>query len=467
MHDNDENFIDSFDRTGESEDLGKTQEMDSVRFEHGGSGEERSITPRDEFTDLNSADDMSRTRLMDSLAEGEPREEHSYTENPVKRRRRRKKNQINHTRTMGQIFLGAVISVVAICLGFVLAFNVIDALRDITGMAKQQAECDIVIEENTTVEDVANTLNQNKIILSPKLFVTYVNSMKDKFSGLYIGPHTISSNMSYGSLVANLQTEKKYTKTVSVLIPEGSTAADIGRILEENYVCRAVDFEKFYKKKQNEFDFEEGIADNDNRFNMLEGYLFPDTYEFFVVEDMKTIPTMNTESYAKEAAYKMYNNFQDKIDEELTERMEELGMTLDETIILASLIQREGTNEDNMSKVSSVFHNRMNDAENFPQLQSDTTDTYIEQCLKPKITASNQAKMQAVIDAYDTYNCEGLPAGAICNPGLEAINAALYPAQTDYKYFLADKDGIFWYAQTLEQHEANIRDAALHENAGG
>ena len=464
MNNNFDDFDNSeeFPKTYNDEELGKTQEMDSIQFEKI-SGEERSITPRDEFTEMNSADDMSRTLLMDSLASEEESSSVEVSENPVKKRHHKRKDKTNHIRTMGQIFLGAVICVVAICLGFMLAFQVIDGLRDITGMAKSNTEYDIFIDESTTVKDVADMLYENNIILEPKFFVAYVNSLKDKFKGLYVGPHTLSANMSYGALVDMLQREKEYTKTVRVVIPEGSTAADIGRILEENYVCRAVDFEKFYKNKLNEYDFEEGIAENDLRFNMLEGYLFPDTYDFYVVEDLVDIPTMNTEPYAEVAANTMYENFEVKITEELVDRMKEMDMTLDETIILASLIQREGTNEDNMSKVSSVFHNRLNDPETFPKLQSDTTDTYIEQCIEPKITNSNKEKLQAVIDAYDTYECIGLPQGAICNPGLEAIKSALYPAETDYKYFLVDRDGVFWYAQTNEQHEKNIHDAALHD----
>ncbi|MCI7692303.1 MAG: endolytic transglycosylase MltG, partial [Oscillospiraceae bacterium] len=138
-----------------------------------------------------------------------------------------------------------------------------------------------------------------------------------------------------------------------------------------------------------------------------------------------------------------------------------LGMTLDEVVRLASIVQWEGNDEDNWAKISSVFHNRLNDPDTFPKLESDATETYIAMCITPKITSSNKDKMQAITEAYDTYNCTGLPAGAICNPGLDTINAVLYPAETSYYYFLANKDGDFYYAKTLEQHEQNIIDAGL------
>lgn len=447
-----------FSEFDEDGDLGKTQEMDSLRsraFE-----EPRGITPRERFTDLNSADDMSRTLLMDSVDDGGAAADYTPITNPVKRRRHRKKKQTNHTRTMGQIFLGVVISVAAICLGSVLAYYAIEGLRDITGMAKSLRQYDLAVTETTTIDEIADTLEQKGIILKASFFKRYFEHNHGE-GDILVGTHSLQSNMSYGKIISTLKTPKEYVNTVTVMFPEGSTAADVGELLEKNKVCRASDFEKIYRSKLNDYDFEEGIEANPNRYNMLEGYLWPDTYEFYVIDDLDKYPTMDTSKYAETAAKTMFSTFEKKITKSMRERMDELGMSLDEVIILASLIQREGTNEDNMSKISSVFHNRLNDPEQYPMLQSDTTDTYINQVLKPAMNSTNSAKMQEIINAYDTYNCTGLPAGAICNPGLDAINAALYPAATTYYYFLASKDGVFYYAQTDEEHEQNKQDAAL------
>lgn len=447
-------------------DLGKTQVMDSVQLPKL-SGEQRGITPKNEFIDMNSSDDMTKTMRMDSITD-EDDDKPEPIANPVKKRRRRKK-QTNHTRTMGQIFLGAVISVGAICAGSVLAVNVVQGLRDITGMAKDYKEYDIVITESMGVDEIVDMLHSHGMIIKSDFFKTYLKHQQKKEDAkpILTGLHTVHSNMSYGNLLTALTTEKKYVETVRVLIPEGSSAADIGKLLEKNLVCRAEDFEKYYSSKINYYDFEEGISDNPNRFYALEGYLFPDTYDFYLIDDLIDNPNLDTEKYAKIAADNMYRNFEAKMaDEELLARMDELGLTLDETLTLASIIQREGTNEDNMAKISSVFHNRMNNPERFPQLQSDTTYTYIDRYIEPNINSSNMTKMQEIINAYDTYQCEGLPPGPICSPGMDAIKAALYPASTDYYYFLASKDGVFYYAKTLAQHEQNIKDAALRENRG-
>ena len=441
-----------------SDDFGTTRELNSI---HDADPEDPSgIAPRDRFTEMNSADDPGSTRMMDSLTEPEA----APAANPVRKRkkRRKKKKYTNHTRTMGHVFLGVVLSVAAICVGVFLAWKVIVGLMDYTGMAKKSHEADIVIDSTMNVDDIAETLHENGIIEMPWLFKTYIN-MNDEAEGFLDGEYTVNSTMSYSNIITLLKTVRQYTNTVTVMIPEGYNAQQIGQLLEENLVCRADDFEKYYRSKLEKYDFEEQITVTENRFYALEGYLFPDTYEFYVIDDLPDKPSMDTSQYAKQAAEKMYSNFQNKITKKMYARAKELGMTFDEVVTLASIIQKEGTNEENMANISSVFHNRLENMYEYPHLQSDTTDNYIEDVIRPNIPSSSLALYENVITAYDTYTCEGLPAGPICSPGLEAINAALYPAETDYYYFLSSSDGVFYYASTVEKHEQNIIDAALRE----
>lgn len=444
-----------------SDDFGTTRELNSI---HDADPEDPSgIAPRDRFTEMNSADDPGSTRMMDSLtAPDEP--EAAPAANPVRKRkkRRKKKKYTNHTRTMGHVFLGVVLSVAAICVGVFLAWKVIVGLMDYTGMAKKSHEADIVIDSTMNVDDIAETLHENGIIEMPWLFKTYIN-MKNESEGFLDGEYTVNSTMSYSNIITLLKTVRQYTNTVTVMIPDGYNAQQIGQLLEENLVCRADDFEKYYRSKLEKYDFEEQITVTENRFYALEGYLFPDTYEFYVIDDLPDKPSMDTSQYAKQAAEKMYSNFQNKITKKMYARAKELGMTFDEVVTLASIIQKEGTNEENMANISSVFHNRLENMYEYPHLQSDTTDNYIEDVIRPNIPSSSLALYENVITAYDTYTCEGLPAGPICSPGLEAINAALYPAETDYYYFLSSSDGVFYYASTVEKHEQNIIDAALRE----
>jgi len=377
----------------DSSDLSGTQEMDSISERSSVSDSDGGIMPRERFTDLNSTDDNEKTRMMDSVV---PDTDFQYSEEEapaaavVKRRRKKKKKkkkQLNHTRTFGQIFLGSLLSVLAVSAGTFLAFKLITALKDFTGMAKESREYEIVITDDMNVAQIADVLHDNGIIEMPTLFKMYIN-LSDKDKGFLNGEFIVKSNMSYDIIVDTLKTVKTYTETVMVMIPEGSTAQDIGRILEENYVCRAEDFELYYKSKLDKFEFEEQIPDSDDRFYYLEGYLFPDTYQFYVIDDLKENPEFDTMEYAKNAANKMYANFESKITRGIEYRMQEVGLTLDETIILASLIQKEGTNAENFAMISSVFHNRLNNRGEFPCLQSDTTYTYIDNCIKPTIPDS-------------------------------------------------------------------------------
>ena len=447
----------------ENEDFDATREMSSIQ-DSDVFDERSGIEPRDRFAELNSADEAGSTRMMDSITDPDFQPDPSRPANPVRKRRKRKKKKhyYNHTRTMGHIFLGVVLSVAAVCVGIFLAWKVIVALQDYTGMAKKKHEANITISDSMNVDDIAETLYDNGIIEMPWLFKAYIN-YTDKAEGFLDGEYTVNSGMSYSSIISLLKTVRTYTSTVTVMIPEGSNAQQIGQLLEENYVCRAEDFEKYYRTKLDKYDFEEQINVTDTRFYALEGYLFPDTYEFYVIDDLKDNPNFDTTEYAKQAAEKMYANFESKITRDMYSRADELGMTFDQVITLASIIQKEGTNADNMENISSVFHNRLANHYEFPHLQSDTTEYYIRDCIRPNIPADSEELYADIINAYDTYVCDGLPAGPICSPGLEAINAALYPAETDYYYFLSSSDGVFYYANTAEKHEQNIIDAALRE----
>jgi UPF0755 protein len=105
-----------------------------------------------------------------------------------------------------------------------------------------------------------------------------------------------------------------------------------------------------------------------------------------------------------------------------------------------------------MKDVASVFWNRLNDPANFTRLQSDPTSKYVEKVIKPNIDLEDEL----IYEAYDTYICTGLPAGAIGNPGMDAIEAVLYPNETNYYYFYANVDtGVTYFATTLEEHYAN------------
>ena len=125
-------------------------------------------------------------------------------------------------------------------------------------------------------------------------------------------------------------------------------------------------------------------------------------------------------------------------------------MSMDDLIILASMVQAEGKSLADFENISSVFHNRLANSRSFPKMQSDATLQYI---LDKRKTALTAADLQ-IDSKYNSYMYPGLPPGSICNPGLDAISCALYPAETNYYYFLADGHGNTYFSETNEQHEA-------------
>lgn len=237
--------------------------------------------------------------------------------------------------------------------------------------------------------------------------------------------------------------------TVRVTFPEGLTAKQIAEKLEENKVCSAEDFMalvqgEYYAALSYEFIPE--IENTENKAFVLEGYIFPDTYEFYKSESAET------------ALARFLKNTDVKLTEEYRQRAQELGYTTDEIITLASIIQEEAGDPEEMPLVSSVLHNRI-ESPDYGRLQCDVTINYVNDNITESPYLSGDTAKYA--ELYNTYKCTGLPAGAICNPGLDAIEAALYPADTDYFFFVTDEDWNYYYAETYDEHKVNCQAVGL------
>ena len=260
-----------------------------------------------------------------------------------------------------------------------------------------------------------------------------------------------------GEGIPFLTTKSKTTlpdNTMTVTFPEGYTIIQIADKLEQSKVCTAQAFLEACKNPVAGIE----IDNAQDRVFLLEGYIFPDTYEFYLDSDAQSVVN------------KFIENYKSKITDEMKTRAQALGYTMDQIITLASIIQKEcDADIEECANVSSVFHNRLKDPASFPKLQSDVTTFYITENLKDMlgyedgIALENQNdEVQKYINLYSTYYCSGLPVGAICNPGMKAINAALHPADTDYVFFLTDKSGEnFYYAATIDKHNENGKAAGL------
>ena len=222
-------------------------------------------------------------------------------------------------------------------------------------------------------------------------------------------------------------------REVTVTIPEGYTFMQIARLLEQKGVCTA---EEFYNECQAYTPQSFTIPISEDRCFRMEGYLFPDTYRFYINDNPRNV------------LIKMLNNFRNKV-----------GDISDETLILASIIEREARSEKHMKLVSSVFHNRLNNRKEFLYLNADPTRDYVNQYITGNPLVSDQSKYAPL---YNTCGKRiGLPVGPICCPGLRAIQAALDPTESPYYYFFYGKDYENHYSVTLEEHEQKMAEIGV------
>ena len=353
------------------------------------------------------------------------------SEVPKKKKKKRKKKR---SRLPGVIILTTFIFAVSVCLSLVIiAFG-----RDMLGIGKSENTHLIVIPEGATTEEISILLKDEGIIKSPECFQLF--SRLRKSDSLYIaGEHFVRPNMAYETIINELTSmdEEKEQETIEVTFPEGSTLFESAYILEDNGVCSADDFIFYFNSGGLGFDFENKLpTDASLKFYRMEGYLFPDTYFFY--ENMSP----------EQVCQKIYLNFDNKMTDERYARMESLGLSLDQLITFASIVQKEAANTDTMTLVASVFWNRLRNSADFPLLQSDPTSNYAE-----FVRTRMDVYDKTIVDAYDTYVGPGLPPGAICNPGIEAIDAVLEAFESSYFYFIANiYTGQTYFSETLDEH---------------
>ncbi len=268
------------------------------------------------------------------------------------------------------------------------------------------------------------------------------------------------SSYSFSRLVKKIKNEKPepviiYREEVTVKVLEGWMNANLDNHLRENFFLdweeddflKATGHRRIYnlEEKQsfsvdwsNNFDFLSTKPDNLS----LEGYLFPDTYRFFA------------SSSPEEVVSRMLTNFGKKVTAEMLLEIEKQGKTLHEIITMASIIEKEApifnqTKREDARLISGIFWNRLKIG---MALQSDATLSYIFENKKP----AHSGDELKVDSPYNTYRYRGLPPGPICNPGLISIEAAIYPQESDYLFFLTPLDGSrVHYAKNYQDHLSN------------
>ena len=336
----------------------------------------------------------------------------------------------------------------------------------------------VEVAEGANASSIADQLEENGVIQNGWLFKLYAR-YSGKASNLQPGPVELRAGMSYNEILDAISEQRVFRNTTTVTFPEGSTAVAIAQLMVDKGLVDSVDQflacangESYTEKdgSQAQADFSDytfwaQMPDNPGRLFKCEGYLFPDTYEFF---DDDTV-----ENYVRT----FYNQFvleTEGLQELVDADPDDCINSLDDAVILGSFIQEEAGMAAEDYKVSACFHNRLESA-GMP-LQSNASCDIMQENDNNYLWNSPMAEYmgwveagaipEEVLAAYDTYDhVTGLTAGAISNPGIDAIQAALQPDQEyiseGYLYFVTgnpegDYPGQYFYAKTLEEHNANV-----------
>ena len=274
---------------------------------------------------------------------------------------------------------------------------------------------------------VSHLLHQ-KGLLGPEWFFQVLGRVQQVDRKIIPGEYELHAGMRPTVLLAKLVKGEVYQH--SVTIPEGYNIVQIADILDQKGLADKEEILRLSRDRT-------FIASMDVKASTLEGYLFPDTYRFARYTPPESIVRT------------FISRFHEMVTPEIYAQAKSMGMTLQEVLTLASVIEKETGLAKERALVSGVFHNRLR--RNIP-LQSDPTVIYALEYFDGNIRKADLS----VNSPYNTYKVRGLPPGPIANPGLAAIQAALYPTPSDFVYFVSRNDGSHKFSATLAEHNKAV-----------
>lgn len=326
---------------------------------------------------------------------------------------------------------------------------------DVLAFGREDKTIYVTITDNDNIDTITDKLYNAGLIQYPKLFKFYAD-LANADQKISSGTFKLNSLYDYHALVGGMSATSSYRESVEVVIPEGYSCAQIFKLLEEKGVCSADKLEKYAEESEfADYWFLEGV-ERGNKYT-LEGFLFPDTYEFYI------------NATPKQVFIKFLDRFEDQLDDDVenllnklndrlasmmrkngygTAYIEEHQMTLYDVITVASMIEKESAHTGENYNVSSVIYNRLTNEKGFPYLQIDATIVYALGGKSP--LTPEDLKLDS---PYNSYQNSGLPPTPISNPGLSSILAALSPAETAYYYYaLNPATGEHHFSKTLAEH---------------
>ncbi|MBQ6797641.1 MAG: endolytic transglycosylase MltG [Oscillospiraceae bacterium] len=343
--------------------------------------------------------------------------------------------------------------------GLLLAHFAWVCAGDVFALSKPDREVEITITNETTLDDVIETLVEEGLVDYEWLFRLYC-ALADAENRISVGTFTLNNVYDYNALLKGMQAYSGTRETTDVTIPEGYTCKQIFAELEAAGVCSAESLETAAASYMFDYEFLQALPyGNANR---LEGYLFPDTYEFYIDDTPERVLSKFLDNFS----WKFEEDLRAEIAElntRMAEQMRENGIseekiaesTLDmhDVVIVASLIERETGGASESSLIASVIYNRLS-SERYPLLEIDASVRYGLDKWEGVLSSADLAKDTP----YNTRRNPGLPAGPISNPGLDSIRAALFPRNTEYYFYVLTPDGFHHFSETYYEHQDYIEE---------
>ena len=391
------------------------------------------------------APQQSAVQKVNIPAEPDPEEEP-----PVETNKRSDKKEKKGYGLFGipHIISTVVWLVLIVFIGVTLGRTLWLCAADLLALGKEGQEITITVGEKDNINTVADKLEEIGMIRYPSLFKAFAD-LTGKGEKLLVGDITFNKDIvyDYNALINALAYRSSALVTVEVLIPEGFSCAQIFALLEEEGVCAAADLEKHAAEGElKEYWFLEGV-ERGHKY-CLEGFLFPDTYEFYMDDE----PQRVLEKFLDDFDYR----FTQRMMEKFTALRQETGLDLSlyEVIIMASIVEKEKAVDLEGYTISSVYYNRLRNASAFPFLNSDATILYATDYYnKGELTTDELINASP----YNTYTQKGLPPTPIANPGLSSLDAALDPEDTNYYYYVLNREtNRHVFSRTYEEHQANL-----------
>lgn len=290
------------------------------------------------------------------------------------------------------------------------------------------------VSKGETVAEISARLKNEQLIGSQFAF-KLLAKLKKADSKIVAGEHIIKADSSISEVIDSLISQATINQEDRITLIEGWSNKNIAEYLSGKKISTVADFNSAVEVSQwrDNYSFLSGL-----KAKTLEGFIFPDTYRIF------------KNATAKDIVSKALDNFDLKLTGQMRADIKSQGKTIFEILTMASIVEKEARTSQEMRQVADIFWKRIDKGIG---LQSDATVNFVSGRKDTRPSATELA----IDSPYNTYKYRGLPPGPICNPGLEAIKAAIYPAKNSYYYFLYGKDGKIYYGRTYDEHLINVR----------